>query len=74
MIRAIYSWLYMQITLALSQLYHLLEKTSVETKDVIETSPLKNEGFPLGWQNLEEKYENNQILINFHLNLKPVTK
>ena len=51
------------------KLLYLRQKTQGEARELVEKVPLTNAGFPLAWQNLNDKYENNRVLVNSQLRL-----
>ncbi|XP_059221682.1 uncharacterized protein LOC131996219 [Stomoxys calcitrans] len=60
------------------RLFHLTQKTRGEARDIVQRSPLTNDGFHLAWKNLCARYENRRILVNGQLkvlfNLPSISK
>ena len=38
-----------------------------ETRDIVGTCPITNDGFGIAWQNLVDRYENKRALVNSQL-------
>ncbi|XP_036329728.1 uncharacterized protein LOC118741861 [Rhagoletis pomonella] len=49
------------------KLYHLLQKTSGEAREIVSNSQLTNQGFETAWSNLKATYENKRVLVNSQL-------
>ncbi|XP_037826677.1 uncharacterized protein LOC119614634 [Lucilia sericata] len=51
------------------KLFFLTRKTTGEAREIVQKSPLTNQGFDLAWNNLCLRYENRRILVNGQLKI-----
>ena len=51
------------------KLFHLNGKTSSDAKDLVSKADLANDELDIAWQNLKQRLENKQILVNSQLRL-----
>ncbi|XP_037811016.1 uncharacterized protein LOC119603147 [Lucilia sericata] len=51
------------------KLFFLTRKTTGEAREIVQKSPLTNQGFDLAWSNLCSRYENRRILVNGQLKI-----
>ncbi|XP_073828828.1 uncharacterized protein [Musca autumnalis] len=49
------------------KLFHLVQKTEGEAKEIVQKSPLTNSGFSQAWSNHSDRYENKRVLVNGQL-------
>ncbi|XP_075159384.1 uncharacterized protein LOC142232519 [Haematobia irritans] len=49
------------------RLFHLVQKTKGEARDIVQKSPLTDRGFEIAWNGLCDRYENKRVLVNGQL-------
>ncbi|XP_023298782.2 uncharacterized protein LOC111681260 [Lucilia cuprina] len=51
------------------KLFHLIQKTYEEARQIVQISPLTNQGFDLAWSNLTSRFENRRVQVNGQLKI-----